>query len=233
LKIHSDRIILERVVIVLRILMIGGGDVTKELLNRVNLKQHEIIIVEKDQNKCAEIGEKYDVLVINKDATDVSIYTKDIDMTALDAILALTDKDEVNVFVLTIAKLYNVPFRLARVKSNNIAELIMKLDLGVPITIPSIVSNMIKNFLDSLKEAKFITELGNMKLYWMTLTSADKAMGRRLDELGLPDDVKILLVFDGNSIRTLSSEEILNNGYQLLLMSEHTDIEEIIRLLKG
>jgi trk system potassium uptake protein TrkA len=233
LKIHSDRIILERVVIVLRILMIGGGDVTKELLNSVNLKQHEIIIVEKDQNKCAEIGEKYDVLVINKDATDVSIYTKDIDMTALDAILALTDKDEVNVFVLTIAKLYNVPFRLARVKNNNIAELIMKLDLGVPITIPSIVSNMIKNFLDSLKEAKFITELGNMKLYWMTLTSADKAIGRRLDELGLPDDVKILLVFDGNSIRTLSSEEILNNGYQLLLMSEHTDIEEIIRLLKG
>lgn len=217
----------------MRILIIGGGNVTRELLNRTNLKQHEIIIVEKDQSKCAEISERYDVLVINKDATDVSIYTKDIDMTALDAVLALTDKDEVNVFILTIAKLYNVPFRLARVKSSNIAELIMKLDLGFPITIPSIVSDMIKNFLDSLKEARLLTELGNMKLYWITLTSADKAVGRRLDELELPNDVKIILVFDGSSIRTLSSEETLNNGYQLLLVSEHTDIEEIIRLLKG
>jgi len=126
-----------------------------------------------------------------------------------------------------------VPFRLARVKSNNIAELIMKLDLGFPITIPSIVSDMIKNFLDSLKEARLITELGNMKLYWITLTSADKAIGRRLDELELPNDVKIILVFDGSSIRTLSPDETLNNGYQLLLISEHTDIEEIIRLLKG
>jgi len=44
--------------ITLRILIIGGGNVTKELLNRINPKQHEIIVVEKDQNKCTEISEK-------------------------------------------------------------------------------------------------------------------------------------------------------------------------------
>ncbi len=219
--------------ITLRILIIGGGSITKELLNRMNLKQHEIIIVEKDQNKCSEIGEKYDVLIINKDATDISIYTKDIDMTAVDALLALTDKDEVNVLILTIAKIYNVPFRLARVRSNNMAELITKLDLGFPITIPSIIGDIVKNFLDSLKEAKLITILGNIKLYWITLTSADKAIGKRIDELELPTDVKILLMFDGNSIRTPSPEETLNNGYQLLVMTEYTDITDIIRLLKG
>lgn len=217
----------------MKILIVGGGSVTKELLNHMDLKQHEIIIVERDQNKCSEISEKYDVLVINKDATDVSVYTKDVDVTMLDAVLALTDKDEVNTFVLTIAKSYNIPFRLARVKNISIAELINKLDLGIPFTFPSILGDMIKHFLESLKEANLIASFGNVKLYWLTLIGIDRAIGRRISELELPDDVKILLVFDGSNIRTPSPDDVLNNGYQLLILSEHTDATEITKLLKG
>jgi len=217
----------------LKILIIGGGSVTKELLNIIDLRQHEIIIVEKDQSKCSEISEKYDVLVINKDATDVTVYTKDIDMTMLDAVLALTDKDEVNMLALTIAKSYNIPFRLARVKNTSIAELITKLDLGIPFTFSLMFSSMIKYFIESLKETNLIASFNNIKLYWLTLIGIDRAIGKRIDELGLPDDVKILLIFDGNTIRAPSPNDILNNGYQILILSEHTDAEEITKILKG
>ncbi|MEM3832065.1 MAG: NAD-binding protein [Thermoprotei archaeon] len=217
----------------MKILIVGGGVVTKELLNIIDLKQHEVIIVEKDQSRCSEISEKYDVLVINKDATDVTVYTKDIDMTILDAVIALTDKDEVNTFVLTIAKLYNIPFRLARVKNTSIAELMTKLDLGIPFTFSLMFSTMIKYFIDSLREANLVAAFNNMKLYWLTLIGIDRAIGKRIDELGLPDDVKILLIFDGNTIKAPSPSDILNNGYQLLILSEHTDVEEITKILKG
>ncbi len=217
----------------MKILIIGGGTITQQLLNNLDLRLHEILVVDKDQQKCSEISEKYDVLVINKDATDPSIYSRDIDMTTVDVLLALTDKDEVNVFVLLIAKSYNVPFRLTRVKDISIADLIQKLDLGIPFIIPSIISDMIMHFLSTLKQAVYVTSFNNKTLYWMTLSSVDKAVGRRIDELELPDDVKILLIFDGYRLRTPSPDETLNSGWQLLILAEQTDARELTSLLKG
>ncbi len=217
----------------MKILIIGGGGITQQLLNNLDLRLHEILIVDKDQQRCSEISEKYDVLIINKDATDPSIYSKDIDMTTVDVLLALTDKEEVNLFVSLIAKSYNVPFRVIRVKDADVADLVKKLDLGIPFIIPSIISNMIMHFLSTVKQAVPVTSFDNKTLYWITLLSIDKAVGRRIDELELPNDVKILLIFDGYQLRTPSPDEVLSSGWQLLILSEQTSAGELTELLKG
>ncbi|OYT51995.1 MAG: potassium transporter TrkA [Desulfurococcales archaeon ex4484_204] len=215
----------------MRILIIGGGGVTEELLKSVNLKRTQVVVIEKDPNKCAEIGSRYDVLVINKDATDISVYTSDISMVELDGVLALTNKDEVNVFALTIAKLYNIPMRLARVRSPKIAELIMRLNLGVPITVPSIIADLVKGYLESIGEPVLVTEFGDFKIMKITLSETDKAVGKDLKELELPSDIKVLLIFDGTSLKAPTDSIKFMNGYQVFVAAPKT--EDVIRLFKG
>ncbi len=213
----------------MKILVVGGGSVTEELLKSLDLRQDQVIVVEKDSEKCTDIGSKYDVLVINKDATDVSVYTNDIVMSELDGILALTDKDEVNVFTLTIGKLYKVPFRLARVKDPKVAELIIRLDLGVPVTSSSVIASFVKSFLSSIRVPRVLADFGDVKLYHITISETDRATNKTISELNLPEDVKILLVFDGNELKVPKPGDRLLNGYQLLVLSETTDIVKIFK----
>ncbi len=214
----------------MKILIIGGGVVTKELLRIINLKKNQAVIVEKDPNKCADIGSKYDVIVINKDATDISVYTSDISMPDLDAVLALTDRDEVNVFALTIAKLYNIPLRLARVKDPKIAELVVQLGLGIPISVPAITADLVKGYLESIREPQVMGVFGDYKLFRITITETDKVVGKSLREINLPPDTYILFMFDGTNIKIPDKDSKLLSGNQLIVLTKSSDI---IKVFKG
>ncbi len=213
----------------MKILIIGGGGVTKELLKIINLKKNQVVIVEKDPNKCADIGSKYDVIVINKDATDISVYTSDISMPDLDAVLALTDKDEVNVFALTIAKLYNIPFRLARVNDPKIAELIIQLGLGIPVSIPAITADLVKGYLESIRDVQIIGEFGEFKLYRITVTETDKVVGKSVKDIEIPPDTYILFMFDGTSIKVPNRDAKLLSGNQVIILSKSNNIVKVFK----
>lgn len=214
----------------MKILVIGGGVVTKELLRILNLKKNQAVIVEKDPNKCADIGSKYDVIVINKDATDISIYTSDISMPDLDAVLALTDRDEVNVFALTIARLYNIPLRLARVKDPKIAELIIQLGLGIPISVPAVTADLVKGYLESIREPQILGVFGDYKLFRITITETDKVVGKSLKEVNLPPDTYVLFIFDGINVKIPDKDSKLLSGSQIMVLTKSDDI---IKVFKG
>ncbi len=214
----------------MRILIIGGGAVAEELLSRLNLKEHEVIVVEKDPSRRKDLALKYDVYVIDRDATDVSLYTSDVRMDDIDVVIALTGKNEINLFVLAIAKMYNVPFRIAKVTDVRIAELLIDLGLGVPICQPSLVATMIANYLQSIREPYTLGIFGEYSLYLITLADTDRANGLKISELGLPEDVKVILLFDGSQIYYPVEDTLLKSGYQLLVLARSP---EVIKYFKG
>ncbi|MCD6488984.1 MAG: TrkA family potassium uptake protein [Desulfurococcales archaeon] len=214
----------------MRILIVGGGAVAEELLERLDLREHEVFVVERDPSRRKVLTLKYDVYVIDRDATDVTLYTSDVKMDEIDAVIALTGRNEINLFVLAIAKMYNIPFRIAKVTDSRLAELLQRLGLGVPICQPSIVASMIANFLLSIKEPRFMGRVGEYKLYLITLAETDIATDQKLPDLNLPEDVRVILVFDGSNIYYPSDELVLRSGYQLLILSKTPNI---IKYFKG
>ena len=214
----------------LRILIIGGGAVAEELLSKLDLKKHEVIVVERDPVRRKDLALKYDVLVIDRDATDVSLYTSDVRMDEIDVVIALTGRNEINLFALAIARMYNIPFRIAKVTDIRIAELLQKLGLGVPISQPSIIASMIASYLDSILEPSKLGKIGDSYIYIVTLAETDKAVERKIADLNLPDDIKIVTIFDGTKIFFPSPDTVLRSGYQLLILSRSSDIT---RYFKG
>ncbi len=214
----------------MKILVIGGGAVAEELLSKLDLKQHEVIVVEKDPLRRKDISLKFDVYVIDRDATDISLYTSDIRMDEIDAVIALTGRNEINLFVLAIARMYDVPFRLAKVTDTRIADLLIDLGLGVPICQPSLVATMIANYLQSIREPYTMGSLGGYNLYLITLAETDRAVGMKISELDLPSNVKVILLFDGSRIYYPVEDTILKSGYQLLVLGSSPNI---IKYFKG
>jgi len=224
-----------------RILIIGGGSVTYELLSTISkhkeLKKHDIAVVEINPRRAEEISKAFDVTVVNGDATDISLFesqaTSSINLSDFDVVIALTDRDEVNVFVLTLAKHYGVNLRMARVKSSKIADMLVKLDLGIPVIVPSVIGNIFRTYLDTLTEPKILGEVGEYKIYGIVLTSTDKATNKKVEELQLPEDVKIMFMFNGVEFTIPSKEDVLKEGTLLYVLAKETSVEDITKIFKG
>ncbi|MCS7109021.1 MAG: NAD-binding protein [Sulfolobales archaeon] len=216
----------------MRILIVGGSNVAEEFLKNIDLRRNEVTIVDSDSDRCKELSSMFDVYVINKDATDFSLYTSDVNVSDVDSVIALTDRDETNIFVLSVAKAYNIPIRIAKVSDPKIAELIIKLGLGVPIVSPSLTASMIKTFIDSVRGPRLLVEYGGFKLYVLSVSETDKAANKSLKEVELPPNTKIMLIFDGSKIYPPDEDTVLLNGYQLIILTNSSE-DELSSYLKG
>lgn len=222
----------------MRILIVGGGRVAEELIKSIDPRKNQIYIVEKNPERRQELMSKYDVFVVGKDATDVSLYASDVKMDQIDMVLALTNNDEVNILVLAIAKIYNVPYRIARVNDRKIAELVRELGLGVPVTQPSITASMIKNYITAITSSVELTSLSfGEKTYYvqlLTISETDYAAGMKIEDLERQAMergaiLKVLLVFDGEGFKPPNPSEEVKPGYQLIVLSSVIDIERIVK----
>lgn len=204
----------------------------EEFLKNIDLRRNEVTIVDSDSNRCKELSSMFDVYVINKDATDFSLYTSDVNVSDVDSVIALTDRDETNIFVLSVAKAYNIPIRIAKVSDPKIAELIIKLGLGIPIVSPSLTASMIKTFIDSVRGPRLLVEYGGFKLYVLSVSETDKAANKSIKEVELPPNTKIMLIFDGSKIYPPDEDTVLLNGYQLIILTNSSE-DELSSYLKG
>jgi trk system potassium uptake protein TrkA len=193
-------------------------------------KEHEIIVIEKDEARKRELESKYDVLVMARSATDVDIYTREVNMDELDAVLALTSSDEINMLVLAVAKLHNIPIRIGRFEEEKIGELVRELKLGIPITQPKVLANIVANYMSSVLLPTPLGKIGHSDLYLLGVAEGDRAAGARISDLEMDEDVgKIILMFDGDRFKVPSGEEVLKPGDILFVLAPSKDFVSYIK----
>lgn len=57
-------------------------------------------------------------------------------------------------------------------------------------------------------QPRLVGEVDEYKIYCLTTTGADRAVNKKIEELQLPEDVKVLFVFDGTKLYIPSKEEV-------------------------
>ncbi|MCC6003530.1 MAG: NAD-binding protein [Thermofilum sp.] len=214
----------------MKILIVGGGEFAENLIRMLSQKEHEIIVIEKDEARKRELESKYDVLVMARSATDVDIYTREVNMDELDAVLALTSSDEINMLVLAVAKLHNIPIRIGRFEEEKIGELVRELKLGIPITQPKVLANIVANYMSSVLLPTPLGKIGHSDLYLLGVAEGDRAAGARISDLEMDEDVgKIILMFDGDRFKVPSGEEVLKPGDILFVLAPSKDFVSYIK----
>lgn len=207
----------------MKVIIVGYSNDADQLLRKLDLRNNEVVLIERDSQKAEKAQAEFDIMVIKRDATDPTIYTDEINIGSIDAVIALTGDDVVNLFILTIAKLYKVPYRLAKFSDPAVADLVTKLELGFPLLESSIIANILENYVQSF-EPRMLGEVGEWKVYSIIIAENDKAARTKIKELGLPEDIKVLLVFDGYGYRVPGEDDVINPGNQLIILSKSEDV---------
>ncbi len=100
----------------MKILITGAGQVGFFLCERLSLEGHEVTLVDRNQEHLNRAQDRLNVLgILGNGASAETMEQAGIKET--DIFIAVTDLDEVNILACLLAREYNVPTRIARVKS--------------------------------------------------------------------------------------------------------------------
>ena len=214
----------------MKVLIIGAGHVGTHLAKLLSESGNEVIVVDKDPVKCERIANETDVMALNRDATDIFLY-EDVDLATIDVAVAVTDKDEVNLFVAAIARDYGVPRIVVRVKDPRVARLLERIGIEHAITEPFLIAKIMESLIEGRYHAVELSPVltGGYALVSFTVTESDSSVGKRLDEINYPrEKAKILAVFDGSSLKDPVEVSELRPGYEIIALIHKETVEEFM-----
>lgn len=99
----------------LRIIIVGIGKVGRTLVDRLSKEGHDIVIIDKNQEKIDAMTNLYDIMGIKGNGASYSIQM-DAGIQDTDLLIAVTDSDELNLLCCTIAKQVSDCAAIARVR---------------------------------------------------------------------------------------------------------------------
>ena len=100
----------------MRIVIIGAGNAGKNLAERLSNEQHDIVIVDRDPDKLASVQSQVDIQTVEGEGTDPFVL-EEAGIRKADLLVAVTNRDEVNILTCAFANLVGVPMKVARVSS--------------------------------------------------------------------------------------------------------------------
>ncbi len=179
--------------------MIMGATTTSYYLAKMLLRAgSEVIIIDKDINRCNEFAQKLPgAVIINGDGAEQEVLMEE-GITSTDAFVALTGMDEENILISIFAQSQNVPRVVAKVNRNELAAMAEKLGVDSIISPKKAVSNVVtryaralQNSLGSNVETMYKMMDGNVEALEFNVQSDFKALHIKLKDMKLKKDVLI------------------------------------------
>ncbi len=211
----------------MRILIVGGGKVGRHAAEILLREQHQITVIEKNQERAEFLANSLDVLVINSDGTNMEAL-RDGGIEKSDMVLALTSSDKGNLMVCEIAKSLEVPRIIARVNEPENEEVFVKLGITGTVPITQMATNTIENLLAGGRYKK-VAEVcgGSFEVIEVTVSRKSQLVGRK----GMTVGRGVISAIYRNGTGIIPKEDTkIEAGDVLVVTTPPEGVEEIIEL---
>lgn len=211
--------------------IIGGGQVGRQIANRLQFRGDSVLIIEEDEGRVAQLNsEGYQI--IHGDGTDLSaLRTGEIDRA--DIVIAATGDDDTNLLTTQLVKTkFDVETILARVNQPSNEEPFE--ELGIQTISRSIATaRLIDGYIESPALTRWTEGLGRKGDLQEVPVTNDTLVGQSLTEIDseLPEQCLIIAVGAEGEAHFPDLDETVDKGQHLTLMGERKAVHEGIALL--
>ncbi len=213
----------------MHIVIIGAGQVGSFIARNLCI-EHDIIVIEKDQETAERLRESYDVIVMQGDGEDISVL-KEAQIEKAAILLAVSGDDRTNIMASTYSATLGVPKIIVRVRNPNFLEypkLIKNVDISV-VHPWEIISEKIASLIGSPFAWKTETlAMGKIKMFKLKVEDNTPIVGITLAELGTPKAWIFVAVSRNGQISIPTGETKLQTGDYVFALG----VPEILGKLK-
>ncbi|SHI08369.1 Trk system potassium transporter TrkA [Desulfosporosinus lacus] len=187
----------------MRIVIVGAGKVGFSLAQRLSEEGHEITVIEQDEERRLIVQNSLDVMTISGNGASPQILA-DFGLLKADLMVAVTDRDEVNMIACMAAKQAGISRTIARVRNQEYAgknQLDFNKALGIDLTInPEMVTAVEISRILLTPAALDVEDFGDgkVRLLEVRVRAESPYVNIQLKRLTLPDQVLVVGILRQN-----------------------------------
>jgi trk system potassium uptake protein TrkA len=219
-----------------RIMIAGGGNIGARLAAAIDGEYH-VKVIERSYNRCRELSERLKhTVVLNGSASDTELLAAE-SVEKTDVFCALTNNDEANIMVAMLAKRMGARKVITLITNPAYVDLLQgdEIDIALSpqqITIGSLLTHVRRGDISNVHslrrgaaEAIEVTAHGD--------ASSSKVVGRRLDEIKLPEGVTIGAVVRGKEVLMAHGHVVVEtDDHVILFLVDKKQISAVERLFQ-
>lgn len=222
----------------MRIIIVGAGEVGYQIAKFLSLEPLDVVVIDKDRNKLKRIIEEIDVAAVEGEGGDPSTL-KEAEADRADILLAVTDKDETNMIACLLAKVFNIPRKIARIRNPEYFKnerLLSRENLDID---PAINPELeLAKAIIRLLELPFATDVeefegGLVKVIGFKVPEESPLIGKSLRRLGASMNKKFLIGIILREDKTIipSGSDVIRKGDIIYVPVKKAEVEDTIALL--
>lgn len=216
------------------VMIIGGSRIAYYLANMLDSQGKNVVLVEKDVDKCEALSDGLSgVTVICGDANEYDLL-KEEGIEKMDAVITLTNFDELNILISMFSTSINVPKSITKINNPNLSKLLDKFSSDSVINVTDIALDTITHYIRAKKHAssdemKALYKLvgGKVEAAEFIVNEKTKNIGHSLNSINFKRDVLIASIGRKNKLIIPNGNDTIEVGDRIIVVTKERKIEKI------
>jgi trk system potassium uptake protein TrkA len=214
------------------VIIVGASKIGIALANLLSKEKHNVVIVEKDEDKARKLAEGIDALIVAGSGTEFETL-KEAGAEKADVIVAATSHDEVNLMVCELARMLGIE-RMFTLSVNPKHENIFR-EIGVEnIIYPSdTIASYLRNLILRPGISSVLTTLRDVDIIEMEIPENSSISGKTLKEVSIPEGSTIAAIYRDGQLIIPRGDSKIKGGDKVTALARVEVTEELTKILKG
>jgi trk system potassium uptake protein len=215
------------------VIVAGGGKVGFHLAQELLKSNHEVLVLERDPARCAQIIDELGENVLQGDSCEARTLDQ-AGISRADLVAAVTGDDEDNLVICEISRKRGVTRTIARINNPKNELLFHKRGIETTISATQAILAQIESELPTSEMIPLLQLHSGLELVEIRLAETSPAAGRSVREVLLPPETLISLVVDPGGVpRIPSGETRLSPGDALVVVTRKECLDVLRDALIG
>ena len=216
------------------VIVVGGGKVGYYLAAELLQQGHEVLLVEKDQDRAHRIAEELGNVVLAGDGCETSVLSE-AGVRRSDVLVAVTGDDEDNLVSCQVAKVhFRVPRTIARINNPRNERIFRTLGIDVTVSATSILMSLIEHEMPQRALLHLLSiQASGVEFVEARLAAGSPPVGKAISDLALPADSSISLVLRDGAFLIPSGQLVLAKGDEVIALCRPEREDDLRRMLLG
>ena len=215
------------------IVIVGAGGIGKRLTEMaIKEGKHNVIVIDKNQERCEEIARKYDAVAINADATQEDTLDES-EIKKADVLVTTTKDDAVNLMVISLAKNKGVKHLVSVVNQEESKPMYIEKNVKM-VKSPNVV--MAEQLYKSIKHPT-VEEYMNVgkyaEIFRIPIAPDSKFSGKTIKNIGLPKKSLIVAIERDHKFIIPTDDVELFSGDKATILAHKDQVDRVAALFSG
>ncbi|MBE0431049.1 MAG: TrkA family potassium uptake protein [Dehalococcoidia bacterium] len=176
----------------MHVIIAGLSDIGQNLAELLNKQGHEVLVIDRDPAKCADIASSSDVMAITGDASQKSVL-EEAGVRNADAFVAAAGDDSENLMICMLAKEIGARSVVSLVDETEHEEAFRQAGVTFQVNPDMVAARHISRMISQPYVKDFLTcEMA--EIFEIEIERGMRCVGRSISQMGNPNGIKILVV---------------------------------------